>query len=186
MSSFGRSAVGGYDDDESNTGGFDGGNTKAPAGGSHAASTRDFFATTTHWFGGGAGDMLGGRSGSTTINSTHLGLETLDINSGQQWPEMQLYSDFLRSGTEDTPMGPPPVQVPPRTAFRNLGFGLLPSGSGRGAATGGCGRSAGGTGEVPMPRQWGPGIRGATANVSEGRHLPWPTTTATTRSRRCR
>jgi hypothetical protein len=102
--------------------------------------TRDFLAPTNRWpHGGGSGlfpDVTQTFSGSSSFNHSRLGLESLDLNAGEDWSQVHVYVGYIQGDNEVPPMTPPPVCVRSHNVACNLGLDAGIAGEGRRAGTG--------------------------------------------------
>ena len=82
------------------------------AGHGNDTCTRDFLAPGNPWgHAGGSGlfpDAAQTFSGSSRFNQSRLGLESLDLNAGEDWTQMQTYAGYIRGDNEVPPWLPPP------------------------------------------------------------------------------
>jgi len=128
------------------------------AGHGNDARTRDFLAPGNPWGHAGGSDLLPDAaqtfSGSSSFNQYRLGLQSLDLNAGEDWTQMQAYAGYIRGDNEVPPMAPTPIRVPSRNIARNLGSNTgIAGGGGQGAGMGGT--SVGGGFVPPLSRPWG-------------------------------
>ena len=102
----------GHDGDDMNGAGYNGDHGIDGAGHGNDARTRDFLAPGNPWgHAGGSGlfpDAAQTFSGSSRFNQSWLGLESLDLNAGEDWPQMQAYAGYIRGDNEVPPWLPPP------------------------------------------------------------------------------
>jgi hypothetical protein len=54
-----------------------------------------------------------------------LGLESLDLNGGSEWPQVQAYAGYIRGDNEVTPMAPLPFTRVPAASLAIWVFGRL-------------------------------------------------------------
>lgn len=71
----------------------------------HDAYTRDFLASSP-WCASRGGTVLPAAaqdpsSGSSGVNPSRVGFESLDLNDGAGWPEMASYAGMLRTDNDD-------------------------------------------------------------------------------------
>ena len=105
----------GHDGDDMNGAGYNGDHGIDGAGHGNDARTRDFLTPGNPWgHAGGSGlfpDAAQTFSGSSSFNQSRLGLESLDLNGGEDWPQMQAYAGYIRGDNEVPPMAPTPIRV---------------------------------------------------------------------------
>jgi len=97
-----------------------------------------------------------------------MGLESLDLNAGEDWPQMQAYTSYIRGDNEVPPMAPTPIRVTSRNTARNVGSNTCIAGGGTSVAGGMGATSVGGAFVPPLsPPRGGAGgrRRGRSARV---------------------
>jgi hypothetical protein len=139
------------DDSDNNGAGYNGHHGLDDVDHGNDPPTRDFLAPANRWSdGGGSGlfpDTARPFSGSSSFNHSRLRFESLDLNAGEDWTQVEAYAGYIRGENEVPPMAPPPIRV------RNLGSDPASTGEGRRAGTAGTTVRGG---FVPPPTcRWG-------------------------------
>ena len=161
----------GHDGDDMSGAGYNGDHGIDGAGHGNDTCTRAFLAPGNPWgHAGGSGlfpDAAQTFSGSSRFNQFRLGLESLDLNAGEDWPQMQAYAGYIRGDNEVPPMAPTPIRVPSRNIARNLGSNTgIAGGGGQGAGMGGTSVGGGFVPPLSPPRGGASGRRrGRSARV---------------------
>jgi hypothetical protein len=110
-------------------------------GGINDAHTRGFLPTSSPWWQGGSSGLFPGAAqpavASRSFTDSRLAFDSLDLNDGDGWQQMDHYAGFLRGDNDGPPMPSPPVRVPSPNVARSRGLNAgSAGGSGEGAARG--------------------------------------------------